>query len=258
MRRKTNMTLLLCGILALASVCAMYFVLLEDGSIPFSKDYATTSPLTQQRESLHHSSDKIHGGHFPVDFEGISVSAPQRRTVSWSLVEARTSTAGAPCTICGNLGVDLMPGKIMFPEQNVGNELSPEWNCSKLEELVMKRPVGKCQIDPIYQAMCCDQSGLPPPYECEQRIRANLFKGAYDAAVAPLDKDTRMLEVETFIELQYLKYVDVTTSFIEIVVEIFQSWKDPRLAWNVSATNCVTNIDARVSHDPEKTDIWAP
>ena len=92
---------------------------------------------------------------------------------------------------------------------------------------------------------------MPPPYECEQRIRANLFKGAYDAAVAPLDKDTRMLEVETFIELQYLKYVDVTTGSIEIIVEIFQSWKDPRLA--KKQPNLITS--SKMNHFIEDEDV---
>ena len=53
--------------------------------------------------------------------------------------------------------------------------------------------------------------------------------------------------------------LDVTTSSNEPYADIYQSWKDPRLAWNVDANKCITNIDAtRASHDPEKTEIWTP
>ena len=60
-----------------------------------------------------------------------------------------------------------------------------------------------------------------------------------------------MLEVETFIELQYLKYVDVTTGSIEIIDEIFQSWKDPRLA--KKTPNLITS--SKMNHFIEDEDV---
>lgn len=53
--------------------------------------------------------------------------------------------------------------------------------------------------------------------------------------------------------------VVIVPGTVEMFVKVEMTWKDPRLAWQVNPdSNCVTNIDVRSSHDPEKTDIWIP
>ena len=254
---KTAWIPIICAVVALLSIAAMVSFssdLTEDigdgiiNMIPSasSSNYQVGSKLNSQNPltgAISHSNTmNVHaigpGGGF----------IPQRRLESWSSVETRNSTSSTSCTICGNLGVPLLDNFI--PDINM--------TCSKLEDDDYKTvPEDECIVDSKWEIACCDQSGLLAPYQCEEEIQEDILD-RYNTIVAPLDVNTRRVDVGTFITHYYLRNVDITTSSLEIIVNIYQTWKDPRLAWNVTNDRCVTSTDMRASHDKEKTDIWVP
>lgn len=188
-------------------------------------------------------SDSLHLGSYKVE----SSLQEERKQLesSWSVATMKNLS----CSICDNLGVpfvdNFMPKVNMTCSQIIGQ------NAKELEERQCK--------DLNLEALCCDQSSLPAPYECEQNVRVEVLGNGYDATVAPVDKQTRTVLVDTFIEHLYLIDVVIAPGTVEIFAKVEMTWKDPRLAWQVNPdSNCVTNIDVRASHDPEKTDIWIP
>lgn len=242
----------LCCILALVSIGAMQSFV----SKPNNKN-----PMKEQLDKMNYQSDFIsrqqrqrrslypippNYNEMKLDLKGMG-QAQRGLEDSWSLINNSTFTSS--CSICGNLGVPLL------------DKFIPMWNatCSQMDDYYFATlPMEECRAAVVEaELLCCDQSGLLPPYECEQQVRHQIL-GSYDTAVAPMNVDTRIVEIDTFITFYYLSSVDVTTSSIALFLEVDQTWNDPRLAWNMSSNKCVTSIAVRASHDPEKTDIWTP
>lgn len=239
----TRHAMFFCCIVLLASVGAMK-------SITSSKKYLNKDTSTNQRletENYRRKDDirfmrRTQHPFFPnvneikVDVEGISL--PKRR------LDDPISTS--PCSLCDRLGA------------STNDNYVPHYNASCQEiEYYYTSMANECKVDPWLEGLCCDLSGALPSYVCENEVREKIL-GSYDTAIAPGSVNTRLVHVDTFMLFQYLSGVDVTTSSMEVYLTVDLRWKDPRLAWDVSSTSCVSSIDVRASKDPEKTDIWTP
>jgi hypothetical protein len=157
------------------------------------------------------------------------------------------SNLTSSCSLCTRLGAPLLD-KFVSGSVNA--------SCEDLE-YYYSFIADECFVDPVLESLCCDQSGLLSSYECEKNVRDDIL-GSYDIGIAPQSGDTRLVNVDTLLIYQYLSNIDVTTSSLELYLTVDLTWKDPRLAWDVTNDTCITSIDMRASHDPETTEIWTP
>uniref|UniRef100_A0A6S8UK74 Uncharacterized protein n=1 Tax=Chaetoceros debilis TaxID=122233 RepID=A0A6S8UK74_9STRA len=242
--------LVLCSILAVVSIGGM---LSSFASTPDS-----TSNLKQSFENNSVPSDtiisrrlreSIPANFFPKQSKLNEVKLDPEGILKVQKLSDANSTSPLQCSLCGKLGVPLIPDNFL-------NDIS--LSCAQLDDyLAINMPIESCRPEIDKEDMCCDQSELLPPYECEQNIRNQILE-TYDTAVTPASKETRRVDVHTYLVFQYLSKVDVTSSAIEFYLSVYLEWKDPRLAWEVTSDTCVTSMNVRASIDPEKTDIWTP
>ena len=157
---------------------------------------------------------------------------------AWTSVRSNSEIPFS-CSICSHLGVPP-----------IADAMCSGWDDYFLES-------GTCLVLPDWETKCCDQSGLPPPHECELQIRSEIFE-SYNFGIPPANVDTRLVDVDTFTTFNYLSSLDVKSSSMEAHLGVDMVWKDPRLAWEVTSDKCVTSIDVRASHVAEDTEIWTP
>ena len=92
-------------------------------------------------------------------------------------------------------------------------------------------------------------------------MKTDLFassSSSYDTAVVPRASRPALLSVDTLLTYYAIGGISLAESSVQLFFEITLSWKDPRLAWELTSDNCATSILARASLDTELTEIWVP
>ena len=164
-----------------------------------------------------------------------------------------------PCSICSRLGTDII-------EENDISDLLPNVTCGVAE--IMLSEINESDVwcmwnQNLLENKCCDQSSFVETYECASNIRSMIFNDDYDTYVAPVqthtDKDNmRLLEIGANINFLAVKSLDVKTSTLELYLDVYLFWNDPRLKWDVNETNCAGVVNARASPSVEETELWVP
>ena len=164
-----------------------------------------------------------------------------------------------PCSVCSRLGTDLI-------EENGISDSLPNVTCGDAQmalSLIDESDTWCMWNQNLLENKCCDQSSFAETYECASNIRSMIFNDNYDTYVAPVqtrkDKENmRLLEIGTNINFLAVKSLDVKTSSLELYLDVFLLWNDPRLKWDVNETNCASVINARASPSVEETELWVP
>mmetsp|Transcript_22952 Transcript_22952/g.32343 ORF Transcript_22952/g.32343 Transcript_22952/m.32343 type:complete len:545 (-) Transcript_22952:91-1725(-) len=183
------------------------------------------------------------------------------------------------CNICGRLGNELLTDKLAYSFENKNN---PNATCGFLQETVWKSvdafqgifPGETCRdFQEYFEHNCCDRTGLPMPYQCQQDTKSWFNPGNGFFAVPPLDESGK-LDVGLFVYVNTVLNVDIKESTAEMFITFLTTWKDPRLAWNATAEDvgrnvdgiisreekkgCATMIFARASSSIQESEIWVP
>jgi len=181
-------------------------------------------------------------GHAPVDLKSRSAQEDPTHTEE--------------CPVCARLGTSFLPLAIPYPGLN-------ELTCQVLnsneayKETVRNEVIIPCAVHQDYfEEWCCEVSSVPH-YECETNVKTDLF-ASYNTAVVPRASRAAWLSVDTLLTYYAIGKINLAESSVELFVDITLSWKDPRLAWNLTSDNCATSILERASLDTELTKIWVP
>ncbi len=174
----------------------------------------------------------------------------------------RRSSEVRTCSICSRLGTNLV-------ESNLVSALLPNNTCGDSNRDIVALNISESDItcamfQTVLENKCCDQTSFPETYECASNVRSKIVgDDSYDTYVAPLQakKDNptmRVMEIDTLINFLAVKTLDVKTSTLELYLDIFLRWNDPRLKWDINETNCVGSVHVRASPSAEETEIWVP
>ncbi len=159
------------------------------------------------------------------------------------------------CSICDSLGLplkaDVRVNEVTSTCGEINESLSqPENrpNCSRYLQYLSER--------------CCDWTNQTTPmirYDCDRAIRDEIFSNDRINTVPPYPSRNKRIKIETHITFEMVQDLNIKESTASMYVTIYLKWHDPRLAWNISSTKCLSYINhVRASESLEETEIWVP
>ncbi len=160
------------------------------------------------------------------------------------------------CNLCS--GFPVLENVI--PPQPRLQGVPPNSTCQELNDLFSTLAVDYSEysdclaVQAMFERRCCDFPS--PSYVCEANVRSALLE-SYDASVMPLD-ESGTLQVEVLLDLLHISDLSTKAGTVNVFVWLHLTWRDPRLAWDISDDNCTTSITVRASMDMERTEMFVP
>ncbi len=184
-----------------------------------------------------------------VHFDGIHIS--NAFDPVYSPLHETTDTV--TCSICDSLGLPL----------KLDERVNENLTCVEAEAF-FSQPENRTLCSNFFKELsdqCCEwpKTAAVDAYECNQNIRDEILSQPRITVVPPYSTFNQRIKIEVTLIYQMVQDINVKKSTASIFVGILLKWHDPRLAWNISSSKCLSSLsDVRVSESIENTEIWIP
>eukprot|EP00559_Dactyliosolen_fragilissimus_P007258 CAMPEP_0184865458 /NCGR_PEP_ID=MMETSP0580-20130426/18199_1 /TAXON_ID=1118495 /ORGANISM="Dactyliosolen fragilissimus" /LENGTH=583 /DNA_ID=CAMNT_0027364677 /DNA_START=45 /DNA_END=1793 /DNA_ORIENTATION=- len=199
--------------------------------------------------------------HVPGPFGKPSYITPTNRM----LEEEETEEAG--CEMCSRLGNTFLADK----ELDIIGQSDTIITCQTVQDAmstfppdIFPQPMSCRDHINNFELLCCDRTGLPMPYKCQEDTKSMVMGSGMYTSIPPVT-EKGSVHVNIFLFFQSVTDLDIKSGAIEFNLALFMEWHDPRLAWN--ATSNISDDDVVNNENKQgcaqyiyasQKEIWVP